>query len=176
MQNYFDLFDLAISFEVDASALTKKYYELNKLYHPDKFTLASAEEQEAALKKSTAVNEGYKILKKQQPRLRHILALLGAEPEEGKEVMPQDFLMEMMDVNEAIMDYKMEPNADGEEAIRKQVADLQLGLDKEFQAAREDFDFEEPSSDKLLAIKNSYLKNKYLKRVLDNLQDNEAEM
>lgn len=176
MDNYFELFDLPISFEVDTAILTKKYYELNRLYHPDKFSLASAEEQEAALKKSTAINEGYKLLKKQQTRVRHILALLGAEPEEGKETMPQDFLMEMMDVNEAIMDYKMDPSESGEAAIKAQVATFQAELDNEFQSAMSDFDFANPDATHLATIKSVYLKTKYLKRLTDNMGDKGVEM
>lgn len=167
---------MPLGFELDTAALTKKYYELNKLYHPDKFTLASETEKEAALKKSTAINQGYKILKKPQPRLRHILALLCAEPEEGKETMSQDFLMEMMDVNEAIMEYKMDPSDEGQAQIKAMVARFQAGVDEEYLVATQDFDFSTPDSNKLATLKSIYLKRKYLKRLLDNLEDRGVEM
>ncbi len=176
MENYFDLYDLPLSFELDTTALTKKYYELNKLYHPDKFTLASDTEKEAALQKSTAINKGYKILKKQQPRLKHILALLGSAPEEGKETMSQDFLMEMMEVNEAIMDYKMEPTEEAQAQIKALVSEFQTEVSASYTEATKNFDFQNPDPAKTATLKGIYLKNKYLKRLLDNLEDRGVEL
>ena len=97
--NYFELFDIKLSFDMCKPTLTKKYYVLSKKYHPDRFTLAGEEEQREALTKSTEVNKAYKILKDEPSRIRYILELLGKAPEEGKETMSQDFLMEMMDIN-----------------------------------------------------------------------------
>ena len=59
--NYFELFDLPVSLNVDKSKLAKKYFELQKKYHPDYFTQATEAEQEEALEKSSAVNKALKI-------------------------------------------------------------------------------------------------------------------
>ena len=49
-------------------------------------------------------------LKNSQTRLKYILVIAGVQFEEGKETVPQDFLMNMMDINEDIMEFKMDPN------------------------------------------------------------------
>jgi len=174
--NYFQLFDIEMSFEVNAAALTKQFYALSKQWHPDKYTLSNASEQALAMQKSTDINAGFKILKNEQTRIRHILSILNAEPEEGKEKMPQDFLMSMMDINEAIMDHKMDPSADGETAIKNQLDNFSQELKTNFDTAVADFDFQNPSEEKLDIIKDYYLKSKYLKRLLDNVSDREVEM
>ncbi len=33
--NYFELFEIPVSFQVDKASLSKKYFELQKKYHPD---------------------------------------------------------------------------------------------------------------------------------------------
>jgi len=176
--NYFQLFELPLSFEVDKKNLTSKYYKLSKKFHPDNFSQAVDAEQQAALKQSSIVNEGYKILKNKQARIRHILELCGISFEEGKEQMPQEFLMDMMDINEAIMDYKMEPSAEGKEKIEDQINDFERALESEAQGAMSGLDLSvaEPDAALLSAVKNYYLKSKYLKRLLDNIEDRGVEM
>ena len=174
--NYFELFDLKLSFDIDKSALTKKYYQLSKMYHPDRFTLAEEEAQSEALTKSTEVNKAYKILKEEQSRIRYILELLGKAPEEGKETMPQDFLMEMMDINEAIMDYKMDPTPEAKASIEKSVSAFQSEIKSSATAAMNEIDLASPSDVHLNQIKEYYLKSKYLRRMLQNLEDRGVEM
>ena len=44
--NYFELFDSPVSLNIDKSKLAKKYFELQKKYHPDFYTQADEAEQE----------------------------------------------------------------------------------------------------------------------------------
>ena len=165
-----------MSFDINTSALTKKYYQLSKTYHPDRFTMASEAEQATALSQSTEVNKGYKILKEEQSRIRYILELLGKAPEEGKESMPQEFLMEMMDINEAIMDYKMDPTSEAKESIEQSVSTFQSTIKAEADEAMGALDFKNPADAQLEQVKSYYLKSKYLRRMLQNLEGGEVEM
>ncbi len=176
MTNFFELFSLTPSFDLDQAQLTKEYYSLSRQYHPDRFSLASEEEKESAMSMSTKVNEGYKVLKQEQSRIRHILELLDSAPQEGSEQMPQDFLMEMMDINELIMDYKMEPSDASLEKISSQVDTFEAELKASFLENIADFDFANPEPSKLAAIKGYYLKSKYLRRLRDNLTNKESEI
>ena len=174
--DFFALFNIPVSFSLDEAALTSSYYKLSRQWHPDKFSLASSDEQAHAMQMTTDINDGYKTLKGEQSRLRYILELLGSAPEEGKESMPQEFLMEMMDINEAIMDYKMDPSEDARAAVHSQVLRIQAELEKRFGEALEDFDFKAPEAERVAAIKDYYLKTKYLNRLKDNVQDKDVEI
>ena len=55
--NYFELFELPVSFIVDKSKLALKYFELQKKYHPDFFTQSTEAEQSDALETSSQVNK-----------------------------------------------------------------------------------------------------------------------
>jgi len=172
MTNYFKLFGIEVQFEIDQKFLTKKYYDLSRANHPDKFILASAEDQSAALSRSTQINEGYKILKTTQSRYRHILELADITIEEGKETVPQEFLMEMMDINESVMEYQMDPNPEMKTKLEKDFESLKRNLRDEISEIIKNFDFEHQKTPELQKIKEYYLKSKYLSRVRNNLENN----
>lgn len=172
MLNYFELFDLDVHFELDTAILTKKYYGLSRAHHPDKFTLQSAERQSEALSKISDINEGYKVLKDKQSRYRHVLELCGVTFEEGKETVPQEFLMEMMDVNESIMEYQMEPDPKTKLKLEQDFESLINNLNQEVLPIVKVFVFGQQKSAELQKIKEYYLKSKYLSRVRNNLENN----
>jgi len=51
VMNYFALFNLTPSFEIDKAGLTATYQQLQKLTHPDKFATASERDKLIALQK-----------------------------------------------------------------------------------------------------------------------------
>ena len=90
--------------------------------------------------------------------------------------MPQEFLMEMMDLNEAIMDYKMDPSDSIKEKIVTQVSAFEKEIETSAQTHMSTLDIAAPRSTQLESLKDYYLKSKYLKRLLDNLDDRGVEM
>jgi len=97
--NFFSFFGLPVSLSIDLPSLRKVFLENSRRFHPDFHTLSSDEEQEKALEMSSLNNEAFKVLSDTDARIRYVLelkGLLGADSKEEK--LPQDFLMEMMDI------------------------------------------------------------------------------
>ena len=94
--NYFDLFEMPVSINIDKTLLTKKYVELQKKYHPDFFTQENEAAQDDALEISSAINKAMKVFKKPDATLKYVLELKGIVEEEEKYPLPPDFLMEVM--------------------------------------------------------------------------------
>ena len=61
--NYFEMFEIPVSLIIDKAAITKKYVELQKKYHPDFFTQENEAAQEDALETSSAINKAMKVFK-----------------------------------------------------------------------------------------------------------------
>ena len=158
--NYFELFDLPVSLNVDKSKLAKKYFELQKKYHPDYFTQATEAEQEEALEKSSAVNKALKILKDKDSTIKYLLQLKGLLEEEEKYQLPPDFLMEVMELNEEL-------TAESAMAINDFEKDIYSGV----QSIIEHYDDAAITIADLLKVKEYYFKKKYLQRILDRLDD-----
>jgi len=100
--NYFDVLGIPHDFEVDISNLTKKFRSLQAILHPDKFSQKSEKEQELSALQSGRVNTAYRTLLQPVPRAEYMLGLRGAALEEGQVVMDQEFLMEIMELNEEL--------------------------------------------------------------------------
>jgi len=174
--NYFELFELPLSYTISQKDLTTAYYALNRQWHPDRYTTAGPDKQSKAMEMSSRINEGYQTLKDTTKRLHHILQILHAAPQEGQEKMPQSFLMEMMDINEAIMDHKMDPSPESEKQITDMVGGMEAELHSEIEVITTGLEFASPDAQKVESLKDAYLRSKYLKRLKDNIADKEADI
>ncbi len=103
MQNHFDLFGLQPAFAVDEERLERAYREIQSRVHPDRYAHAGDAERRASLQWTTRVNEAYRALKNPVQRASHILELQGVDVAfETNTAMPPDFLMEQMQLREAL--------------------------------------------------------------------------
>lgn len=170
MTNYFEFYNLKPSFILDEAALKRLFYQKSKAYHPDFYTLESEEKQAEILGLSTLNNKAYKTLSDFQRRMHHILDLHGLIEAEGNAKLPQSFLMEMMDVNEAIMELQFDPDP---EIKTKVIGDIKAIEEEEFQKIQlllEAFDADQPDLNVLNQVKDYYFKHKYLLRLEENLE------
>ena|SRR5271156_2577112 len=170
MTNYFELYALPVSFHPDTEAVKKKYYELSRMYHPDRFAQAGGTQLAEALQMSAANNEAYKTLKDSDATIAHILKLNGLLENEEKYALPPDFLMEMMDINEAISEAEIDPeNEDAKQmAINSLSEQLEL-WDDATQLLMQRFEQGEKDKELLLAIKDQYFRKKYLLRIKERI-------
>jgi molecular chaperone HscB len=173
---YFELYQEAFSLQINTAQLKRKYYELSRQYHPDHVSLADADAQEAAMKMSTQINEAWKTLSDVDLRLKYILTLKNiiAEAEEFK--LSNNFLMQMMDVNESIADAKLQGNATMLNSIHVQIEELKVQLKQSIQWALAVADLHHLSESEANSLKQYYYQSKYLRRLQQQLQDKAPEM
>jgi molecular chaperone HscB len=168
--NYFEFYGIAVSFRPDPAAVKKKYYELSRAFHPDRFTLANAAAQEEAIEKSMLNNEAYKVLSDADRTMQYILrtkGLLGEE--ETKLALPKDFLMDMMDINERIMDLQMDDDPASLETVKTDVENLRKQLLEDVAPVLESYTDTPEHEKSLEQVKYFYLKMKYLLRIQKSL-------
>jgi len=166
--NYFELFGLPIGFKVDPVQLRKSFMEIQRSSHPDKFAQASPEEQEAALEKSSMANKGFTLLNNKALVLPYVLELNGHMESDEKYALDPEFLMEMMDLNEAWMD------ADDEVAkqeVLTKVNNIENEIFSPIQAFMETSSVDTISQEGMLQIKEYYYKQKYLNRILADFHE-----
>lgn len=158
--NYFELFGIPLSLSVDKSSITKRFFELQKKYHPDFHGQATEAEKEEVLELSSMVNKAWKTFQSQEGIVKYVLQEKGLLEEEEKYQLPPTFLMEVMDLNEMKMD--------GAEAtiIAAKVQQLKHDIDGEVSAILANYKEDSHSNDDLLRVKDWYYKKKYLDRLL----------
>ncbi len=165
---YFKLYDIPVGFKVNERALKKKYFALSKQYHPDFHTDKNEAEQALMLEKSGMVNKAYEVLKDFDLRMKYILDAKGML-QEGKDKLPQMFLMEMMDINEQLMELEFDFDAQRLEQVQNGINTLKSNLLNEIQPIIEDYNDESTTDEELFFLKNYYLKHRYILRIQDNL-------
>jgi molecular chaperone HscB len=163
--NYFELFGLPIGFQVDTQKLRAAFMEIQKASHPDKFAQGTSEEQEAALEQSSLANKGFTLLNQKEQILPYVLEIVGIMTPDEKYALEPDFLMEMMDLNEAWMEAEDETS---KQAIIQQVEQLKNEIYTPIQSFMEVDQIDSISQEAMLQIKSYYYKKKYLDRILED--------
>lgn len=167
--NYFEFYNIPVSFKVNASALKRIFYKKSKEYHPDFFTLESEEKQGEILELSTLNNEAYQTLNDFDKRMKYVLDLKGILEEEGKNSIPQDFLMEMMDINEGLMELEFDFDETTFNNTKQAVEALDNQLFKEVEHIIDNYDDNADNEADLEKMKLFFKKRRYLLRIFKNL-------
>jgi len=169
IENYFKFFGIKERFDIDLGALRKDFIANSKKFHPDFHAGASEEEQDKILELSTLNNEAWKVLSDVQHRIAHILQIKDQMPEEGKAQVPQEFLMEMMDINEALMELEFDEDPDNKTKVIQAVDALEHMLNEEGQKAMSEWDNEQ-AENALTSVRDYYLKLKYIRRIKERIK------
>jgi molecular chaperone HscB len=163
--NYFEYYALPVRFGIDRDLLRSTYFERSKKFHPDFFANETESVKEEMLAQSTLNNNAYKVLNNDAARLKYVLEVTGTLSDKEKEILPPDFLMEMMELNEALME--MDPAA--LPGIESRVAEVEKELAEELNMHCNAFDSGGNHSI-LEQIKTAYLKQKYLLRIRESMR------
>ncbi len=70
--DYFTLFGLPASYTLSLEQLAVRYQDLQRQYHPDKFTSAPAAEQLAAVQHSATINQAWQTLRHPLTRAEYL--------------------------------------------------------------------------------------------------------
>jgi molecular chaperone HscB len=101
--NYFELFGLVPAFVLDLPQLDAAYRDIQSKVHPDRFAHAGDAERLASMQMTTRVNEAHRILQSPVQRAKYLLELNGVDVGfETNTAMPAEFLMEQMELREAL--------------------------------------------------------------------------
>lgn len=101
--NYFELFNLPISFDIDMERLAQCYRDLQRTIHPDKFADAPERERLLALQQATYINTAYQTLKLPLSRAQYLLQLHDNSDNNERDVqLDSEFLMEQIELRETL--------------------------------------------------------------------------
>lgn len=99
---YFDIIGIPKSYDVTVAEIQRKYKELQKLLHPDKFSNKSEKEKQLSENLSSLVNVAYTTLLNPLQRGLYMLELNNVTISEDTDDKDPEFLMEIMERNEEI--------------------------------------------------------------------------
>ncbi|PIJ52358.1 co-chaperone HscB [Erwinia sp. OLTSP20] len=101
--DYFALFGLPPSFDIDNGQLTSRFQELQRQFHPDRVASRPENERLQAVQQAATINQAYQALKKPLPRAEYLLSLHGIDiSNEQHTLKDSDFLLEQLTMREAL--------------------------------------------------------------------------
>lgn len=115
-------------------------------------------------------NTAYKTLRNADATMAYILKLHHMLEDEEKYSLPPAFLMEMMELNEAVSDYADMP--DNENARQAAISSLYEQLqtwERETNMLTAKYDAGNPDTALLAQIKDMYMRKKYLLRIQERM-------
>jgi molecular chaperone HscB len=96
----FDTFSIPPHFLLDLTELEKRYRDLSRTLHPDKYVGRPAGERRMALSRAIEVNEAWRMLKDPAKRAEALFRRAGVVADQP--APDPDLLMEMMDLREEL--------------------------------------------------------------------------
>jgi len=107
--NFFELFGLPVTYDVDLNQIQKHYMVLQKRVHPDKYVGSSDQDKRLSMQQTSWINEAQATLKDPVLRAHYLLQLKGAdENNDTATTMDAAFLMQQMEMRERLENIKGE--------------------------------------------------------------------
>ncbi|HET6924080.1 MAG TPA: Fe-S protein assembly co-chaperone HscB [Anaeromyxobacteraceae bacterium] len=117
--DHFAAMGLPRRFGLDPAALERRYKDLSRQLHPDRFARADPRERLISLDRSTRLNDAWRTLRDERSRAEYLLRLRGIDPAgEGRAAPDPEFLEAQLEVREALA----EARARGDDATRRRIA------------------------------------------------------
>ena len=165
--NYFEIFGIPIQLKVDKTELPKRFFELSRKFHPDFYANATPSEKNKALEITANLNKAFKTFQNEDDIIKYVLQLKGLLEEEEKYQLPPDFLMEVLEINEKLMDAEDDPNL--KLHLQSAIDNLQAGIYEPVKNIIENYQDGITGEKELLQVKEYYYKKKYLTRIRKEL-------
>src|SRR6185436_20008921 len=167
IMNYFEIFSLPVQLKVDKTDLPKRFFELSRKFHPDFYANAIPGEKETALEITANLNKAFKTFQNENDTIKYVLQLKGLLEEEEKYQLPPDFLMEVLEINEKVMDAEDDPNL--KVHLLSAIDNLQSEIYEPVKSTIENYQEGVTTEKELLQVKEYYYKKKYLTRIRKEL-------
>jgi len=165
--NYFEIFGVPVQLKIDKTTLPKRFFELSRKFHPDFYANATPAEKEKALEITANLNKAFKTFQGDDDTIKYVLQLKGLLEEEEKYQLPPDFLMEVLEINEKLMDTEDDPNL--KLNLLSAIDNLQAEIYDPVKDIIENYQEGVTTEKELLEVKDYYYKKKYLNRIRKEL-------
>ena len=147
--DFFALFGMPRKLWIEMGALEQKFLQLSWKLHPDNFVNATETERELSLKRSSELNDAYRVLRDPVARVEYLLGLENMRKEgEHKQQAPPELLEEVFELNESLDELREAKAAGGDlstlkarlEAAQKNFQEKLGEVDEHLQVAAQQWD------------------------------------
>jgi len=101
--NYFALFGIPVSYDVDLDMIQHRYRELQKAVHPDRYSSASDQERRMSMQQASLINQALHTLKHPVERAMYLMQLKDSQfSMDNQTTVDTGFLMQQLEMREKL--------------------------------------------------------------------------
>jgi molecular chaperone HscB len=171
VSDYYELFGIPRGLDLSLDELQKRYYDLSRQLHPDRFMRKPEAERQRALDMSSALNDAYRTLKDPVKRAQYLLGVEGFDiGEQRSKDVPPELLEEVFELNMALEEMR-----GGDDSARPQLeqaeknfAGMLAATDQELAALFAKYDAAN-SRDVLAQVRNVLNRRKYIQNLMSEV-------
>ena len=173
LAEYYELLQLPRKLSIDPEELQRRYYELSRQLHPDRFMRHPEAERQHALELSSVLNDGYRTLRDPVKRAMYFLKREGFEiGEQRSHDVPPELLEEVFELNMALEEMRsgddsMRPQL---EAAARNFTSMLKGADDELEDLFEKYD-NAPGRATLEEIRAVLNRRKYIENLVRQVEE-----
>jgi molecular chaperone HscB len=150
MFNYFELFGIEPTYDIDPHELRRKYLSLSRSIHPDVAGQSSVEIRKRSLDLSSGLNRAYDTLRDPVARAEYLLAMAGGPSAADDKSVPDGLLGEVMMIREEIEEATETDDTPRQQAVREQISARQRASEDAIASSCRSADLKEPDARKQL--------------------------
>jgi len=157
---------------LDPEDLQRRFYDLSRLLHPDRFMRRSETERQYSLDAASILNDAYRTLRDPVRRAQYLLKQQGFEiGEQRSKDVPPELLEEVFELNMAMEELRSGDDSARPqlEAAQKNFLSMMQAADAELQAHFAAYDAA-PDREKLAPIRAILNRRKYIQNLVDEVQ------
>jgi molecular chaperone HscB len=169
---YYELLGIPRSLNLSLGELQKRYYELSRQLHPDRFMQKPEAEQQRALDMSSALNDAYRTLKDPVKRAQYLLSQEGFDiGEQRSKDVPPELLEEVFELNMVLEEMRLGDDSARPqlEAAEKNFTGMLAGVDQQLGSLFGKYD-QSQSRDVLAEIRGVLNRRKYILNLVGEVQ------
>ena len=170
--DYFTLLGLDRKLNLDTGELQRRFYELSRQLHPDRFMRKPERERQYSLDASSILNDAYRTLRDPIRRAQYVLAQEGFDiGEQRSKDVPPELLEEVFELNMALEEMRS-----GDDSARRQLEQAETNFtnmlaeaDQSLETSFAQYDLA-PSRETLTAIRGILNRRKYILNLVSEVQ------
>jgi molecular chaperone HscB len=170
-QDYYALLGMERKLKLSGEDLQRRFYDLSRQLHPDRFMRKPERERQYSLDASSILNDAYRALKDPVKRAHYVLSQEGFEVgEQRSKDVPPELLEEVFELNMALEEMR-----GGDDSARPQLetaeknfTNMLSDVDRKLEDLFEKYD-QSQSHDELSEIRGVLNRRKYIQNLVDEV-------
>jgi len=170
--DYFEFLGLEKRLKLDEAELQKRFYDLSRQLHPDRFARRSAAEQQNALDSTALLNDAYRTLRDPIQRAEYMLKREGLDiGEQRSKDVPPELLEEVFELNMALEEMR-NGDASGRQELQQARDRFSAMLRDADAAVQQEFGLFDQTQDAavLQNIRGILNRRRYLRNLLNEVE------